>query len=71
MQYLIVAVCQCATQGCCWYQVFRCCGCIEEQRHVEIEKQMEPITVIAVKPSDNPFVNTGLPKEPYFTNAYK
>jgi len=71
MQYIVMAVCQCTAQACCWYQVFRCCGCIESgPRHVEIEKQLEHTVIITPKPSDNPFVQTGRPKDPYFTNAY-
>jgi len=71
MQYLIMAVCQCTTQACCWYQVFRCCGCIEDRPHAEIERQVEPTIIITPKPSDNPFINTGLAKEPYHLSAYK
>jgi hypothetical protein len=54
MEMIIVSVCGCIGQGCCWYNFFRWCGCIEEEgrHHVQIEKQTH-ITPASV---GNPFV---------------
>jgi len=30
MQYVIGGIFTGIAQACCWYQVFRCCGCIED-----------------------------------------
>lgn len=32
MQYVIGGIFTGIAQACCWYQVFRCCGCIEDTR---------------------------------------
>ena len=64
MQFLIVPAIQCVTQACCWYTVFKCCGCIDNG-HVEIEKQTQTQTQPASNPSmrsPNPFQPTGAPK---------
>ena len=63
---LIQCVVHCVVQGCCWYTVFQCCGCIEPPGHVEIDKQvvLPPVKII-VKPSDNPFINTEMSKSAY------
>ena len=73
MQYLVVGLCQCISQGCCWYNVFRCCGCIEEEgRHVEIDKQQQPQVIVSTtKPSDNPFINPNAPKDAHISFSYK
>ena len=36
MAFLVVPVFACVTQGCCWYSVFKCCGCIEDRKHVKV-----------------------------------
>jgi hypothetical protein len=53
MEMILVSVCGLLSQACCWYNVFRCCGCIEEEgrHHIQIEKQADP----PASP-DNPFV---------------
>jgi hypothetical protein len=57
-------VCGCIGQGCCWYNVFRCCGCIEEEgrAHVQIEKQAEGPPSSA----GNPFVPVVIPPPPKY-----
>ena len=56
--FIIGEVIHCAIQGCCWYSVFHCCGCIEdERRHVQIEKQVPIQPTGAPKESPNPFIN--------------
>jgi hypothetical protein len=32
MQYVIGGIFTGIAQACCWYQVFKCCGCIEDSR---------------------------------------
>jgi hypothetical protein len=76
MQFLVVGLCECIAQGCCWYNVFRCCGCIEEEnRHVEIEKQTQIVHLPNPKPvlkgSDNPFINPNAPKDAHISFSYK
>ena len=74
MQYLIMGAFNCIAQGCCWYNVFRCCGCIEEEnRHVEIDKQIShlPTPKPAIKGSDNPFINPNVPKDQHISFSYK
>jgi len=74
MQYLIMGAFNCIAQGCCWYNVFRCCGCIEEEnRHIEIEKQIVhmPTPKPVVKGSDNPFINPNVPKDQHISFNYK
>jgi len=57
MEIILSAVCGCIGQACCWYNVFRCCGCIEEGRaHIQIEKQAEPTTTMGNSKDGNPFV---------------
>lgn len=78
MAFLVVPVFACVTQGCCWYSVFKCCGCIEDRKHVEIEKQKAVLvvgpsnnnpfspasqTLPSTSTSDNPFVNPGAAKD--------
>jgi hypothetical protein len=72
MDYIFLGAMSCIGQACCWYNVFRCCGCIdEENRHVQIEKQAQPIIVVHSQPktdtnqnSPNPFLNPNAPKYP-------
>ena len=73
MQYLILGLFNCTAQACCWYNVFRCCGCIEEEgRHVEIDKQPQIVyPKPTVKGSDNPFINPNVPKDQHISIAYK
>jgi hypothetical protein len=71
MQYIIVGLFNCTAQACCWYNIFRCCGCIEEEgRHVEIDKQVVLPTPV-IKGSDNPFVNPNVPKDQHISFSYK
>lgn len=44
----------CIAQACCWYTVFRQCGCIEAEREVI---QTEAPRVVVVKKNENPFLN--------------
>jgi hypothetical protein len=76
MEYLIFGAFNCVAQCCCWYNVFRCCGCIEEEnRHVQIEKQAHVINLpppkLTVKGSDNPFINPNVPKDQHISFSYK
>jgi len=59
MQALILPILGLIVEGCCWYNVFRCCGCIEDgTRHVEIDKQppspKEPNPFHPPPPTGNP-----------------
>jgi len=70
MQFLIVPLCDCVAAGCCWYTIFRCCGCIDDGTgHVEIEKQVIPTNSnpfvlpappppVVYKPAPNPFTKS-------------
>lgn len=49
----------CLAQACCWYTVFRQCGCIEAER--EVIHTAPPPKVITPKKSDNPFLH----QQPY------
>ena len=59
MQYVIGGIFTGVAQACCWYQVFRCCGCIEDRK--------DPVIVIAAtgqakgqnarNPNPNPFLS--------------
>ena len=67
MEYLFMGALSCIGQACCWYNIYRCCGCIEEGRqHVEIEKQI--VVKEETKPqgnpkdSPNPFINPEVAK---------
>ena len=57
--FILGEMISCAVQACCWYNIFRCCGCIEDERqHVEIDKQVIVIhSTGAPKESPNPFIN--------------
>ena len=55
----------CIGQACCWHAVFTCCGCIDEPRHVIIERVVQPQAQ-----SDNPFINSSIPKDTHLTPAY-
>lgn len=71
MEYLLFGAFNCVAQCCCWYNIFRCCGCIEEEgRHVEIDKQPQ-IVLSTTKPSDNPFINPNVPKDQHISFSYK
>ena len=56
MQYVVMGVFQCVGAACCWYNVFRCCGCIDSGSHVEIDKQ-QPVLVVKPNHYPNPFLN--------------
>ena len=76
MEYLLFGAFNCVAQCCCWYNIFRCCGCIEEEnRHVQIDKQPQlvhlPPPKLTVKGSDNPFINPNVPKDQHISFAYK
>ena len=76
MEYLIFGAFNCVAQCCCWYNVFRCCGCIEEEnRHVQIDKQPQlvhlPPPKLTVKGSDNPFTNPNVPKDQHISVNYR
>jgi len=70
MESLLLIACSCLGQGCCWYRVFQCCGCIDEAPHVQIERQAHTPKETPM-PSNNPFLATGAPKGAYFESAYK
>jgi len=54
MAFLIAPLFTCVVQGCCWYSVFKCCGCIEDRNHVEIDKQKaEPVLVMRSSNNNN------------------
>jgi len=48
MQYVIGGIFTGCAQACCWYHVFRCCGCIEDRT------SQSPTIVVAA---------TGAPKQ--------
>jgi hypothetical protein len=57
----------CLAQACCWYTVFKWCGCIQGEREVI---RTEPVLVQAPKPP-NPFLNPSLPKDRHLEPAYR
>lgn len=68
----------CMAQACCWYHVFRCCGCVKKNNHVQLKEGPKPLppppvpekkVVSKPKPS-NPFVTTGVPKDLHLQPAY-
>jgi len=78
METVFLILCGCIGQGCCWYRVFQCCGCVDdERRHVEIDRQrqqQQPVTVLAAqgqpKPEPNPFLNPTIPYDVHLVSAY-
>ena len=72
MQYVVFGIFNCISQACCWYNVFRCCGCIEEEnRHVEIDRQPQIVHLPPPKSSNNPFINPSAPKDAHISFNYK
>lgn len=57
----------CLGQACCWYTVFKWCGCMESEREV-IQTQAPPIVVYQA--SNNPFLNPNAPKDAHLRPAY-
>ena len=74
MQYIIMGAFHCIGQACCWYNVYKCCGCIEDRPHVEIDKQQiqlqQPQQSQPSPSNPNPFLGSGVPKGPYYESAY-
>ena len=73
MEYLVFGAMTCIGQACCWFNIYRCCGCIDDgTRHVQIEKQVQPIIVVHSQPktdsnnnsNNNPFINPNAPRYP-------
>lgn len=75
----------CAAQACCWYNVFKCCGCIDKKHQKLPEEKYahppppppppppQPIPVAKpINPKDiNPFlINTGVPKDTHLQQVY-
>jgi len=76
MQYVVMGLCHCIGQACCWYNIYKCCGCIESRPHIQIERQQE-LHPQQPQPqqqqsshSPNPFLGSGVPKGPYYESAY-
>lgn len=73
----------CMAQACCWYQVFRCCGCVKKNNHMKLQEPKplrpppvpEPTVItrpkIVVPTPYNPFLaTTGVPKDIHLQPAY-
>lgn len=61
----------CIQSGCCWYTVFRCCGCVDENvAEKEVVKTQPPPIIIVTAPKPNPFIHSGLPKDAHLQSAY-
>lgn len=80
---LCVVGMNCMAQACCWYHVFRCCGCVP-QKHQKLQEQRPPpppppipkaipVTMPApvIPKEPNPFLTTGVPKDSLFDSVYK
>ena len=66
MQYVLMCLCDVVTAGCCWYNVFRCCGCIDDgRRHVNIDQQIIVVQTTG-NSKDNPFVPAVNPPPPKY-----
>ena len=57
-------------QACCWYTIFNWCGCIDG--HVEREEIQTQRPQSQTQPQQplNPFVVTGMTKDPHLLPAY-
>jgi len=53
-------------QVCCWYTFFSWCGCIDDREREQIQTQPP----IQSNKEPNPFVVTGIPKDPHLLPAY-
>lgn len=76
----------CMAQACCWYHVFRCCGCVP-QKHQKLQEQKPrqpppqppipkaiPVALPArptIPKEPNPFLTTGVPKDSHLEPVYK
>lgn len=56
----------CIAQACCWYAVFRWCGCIEKE-----EDRIVLHTQPRVTNSQNPFLNTTIGQDKHLEPAYR
>ena len=74
MQYVVMGFFHCVGQACCWYNIYKCCGCIESRPHIQIERQQlqqqQPQHQQSQQHSPNPFLGPGVPKGPYYESAY-
>ena len=61
----------CIGQACCWYYIFNCCGCMDNERHVNIERQAIRLPQ-SIQPmqSNNPFVNSNIPRDEHLQPVY-
>jgi len=53
-------------EGCCWYAFFNWMGCMDGEPQ---QVQTQPLPPPAPQPP-NPFIHTGLPKNPHLLPAY-
>lgn len=59
----------CIAQACCWYSVFKMCGCVEEREHETIRTQPPPLVIYTR--NQNPFLNEKAPRDTHLEPAYK
>jgi hypothetical protein len=59
----------CIAQACCWYSLFKMCGCMEERERETIRTQAPP--VIVYRQNHNPFLNEKVPRDSHLEPAYK
>ena len=57
----------CLGQACCWYTVFKWCGCIEPEREVIIQQPYTHPPPV----SQNPFLVQGIPRDKHLEPAYR
>lgn len=61
------AIGTCMAQACCWYHVFKYCGCIEHEREVIVTQA--PPKILPV--SQNPFLVQGSSYDRHLEPAYR
>lgn len=66
IEYIVGPIMSCAAQACCWYSIFRWCGCIEREREVIYTEK----PVVVSTNSNNPFINPGASKDAHLRPAY-
>lgn len=63
---VLSAIGTCTAQACCWYHIFRYCGCIQSEREIVVAQTPPPPSI-----SQNPFLVQGVPKDAHLEPAYR
>jgi hypothetical protein len=56
----------CMAQACCWYHIFRYCGCIQSEREIVVAQTPPPPPI-----SQNPFLVQGSHYDKHLEPAYR